>query len=197
MDVVIYIGVPPPAPLCSSTASARTHGQSLWSPGPCFHCCHEILLGVFTVHANISGVLPSPAQQGPKPCQPRKRKTWRGVPSAQGLIQISHQMTPRTQMPSCPVTTDMGHMWLCLTKGIFYYSLTGGAQGWPGTNQVILWGSRGRVWRGGGIQVLRSDSQACSGFLSPTDVLTPWRKYKAHRAIGPGQHASEEVHGSR
>lgn len=50
---------------------------------------------------------------------------------------------------------------------------------------------------GEGIQVLRSDSHACSGFLSPPDILTLWQECKAHRAIGPGQHASEEAHGSR
>lgn len=29
--------------------AARTHGHSLGSPGPCFHCHHDIVLGVFTV----------------------------------------------------------------------------------------------------------------------------------------------------
>lgn len=43
------IGVILLPPLACSTESARTHGHSLGSPGPCFHCHHDILLGVFTV----------------------------------------------------------------------------------------------------------------------------------------------------
>lgn len=43
------IGVILLPPLGCSTESARTRGHSLCSPGPCFHCDHDILLGVFTV----------------------------------------------------------------------------------------------------------------------------------------------------
>ena len=43
------IGVILLPPLGCSTESARTHGHGLCSPGPCFHCDHDMLLGVFTV----------------------------------------------------------------------------------------------------------------------------------------------------
>lgn len=42
---------------------------------------------------------------------------------------------------------------------------------------------------GVGIRVLRRDSQARSGFLSPPDVLPPWLRCKG---VGLGQPASEE-----
>ncbi|XP_060232719.1 uncharacterized protein LOC132651491 isoform X2 [Meriones unguiculatus] len=37
-------------PLCSST-SARAHGHRWWSPSPCFHYSHEVLLSVFIICA--------------------------------------------------------------------------------------------------------------------------------------------------
>lgn len=92
-------------------------------------------VSLLSVCTNISGAVPSPAE--PQACQARSRKIQREVPSALGLIRISHQMPCRSQIQSPPVTTDMGHIGRDLTEWTFCYSLAGGAQGWPGTNRVF------------------------------------------------------------
>lgn len=110
----------------------------------------SFLVSLLYVHTNISGVLPSPAE--PQPYQARSRKIQREVSSAQRLIRISYQITCRTQIQSLLLTTDMWHIGLGITEGTFCYSLVGGAQGLPGTNQVFPW-SCGCGWGDSSAQI--------------------------------------------
>lgn len=84
-------------------------------------------------------------------------------------------------MQSTLVTTDMGLMGLGPTVGTLYYLAHGAwGVGKSDKNQAIPWYCGWAGWGGGhmkdrGIQTLTSDPQACSGFWSPPDILSPWQ----------------------